>query len=317
MELNHETAMRLWNKSFGKETKAIDFAGRTIAKGAYNDRNSEFGWNVDHILPQCKGGKTADYNLMCCHILTNDEKANKFPAFRANNKTFEILKVENHYEISLVNKNKKEKHKVESRADKVNFYESASALRYLAQLRGTPSKPRFIGTVSIDLFNVHDFSVLDFIKKLFEEGNKVFDIKNEYYGPRLKIIIRNYDMPWKEDTANLLDKCILINTYLSQYFEPLKFFDSYRIIYKVDDFKNPEEFYKNCSQIDINTNYGLTITSFFSANQTGLFINELVRINTDAKEEMKEITYDGFASYDKIFIKLSDNLKKEVDQINK
>ena len=50
MDLNRETAMRLWNKSFGKDTKATDFAGRTIAKGAYNDRNSEFGWNVDHIL---------------------------------------------------------------------------------------------------------------------------------------------------------------------------------------------------------------------------------------------------------------------------
>ena len=72
--------MRLWNKSFGKETKVKDFTGRTIAKGAYNDRNSEFGWNVDHILPQSRGGKTADHNLVCCHILTNDEKADKFPA---------------------------------------------------------------------------------------------------------------------------------------------------------------------------------------------------------------------------------------------
>lgn len=44
MDLNRETAMRLWNKTFGKETKVQDFAGRTIAKGAYNDRNSDFGW---------------------------------------------------------------------------------------------------------------------------------------------------------------------------------------------------------------------------------------------------------------------------------
>ena len=99
MDLNRETAMRLWNKSFGKDTKAVDFAGRTIAKGAYNDRNSEFGWNVDHILPQSRGGKTADHNLVCCHILTNDEKADKFPGFVANNKRFTIIKVENHYEI--------------------------------------------------------------------------------------------------------------------------------------------------------------------------------------------------------------------------
>ena len=54
MDLNRETAMRLWNKTFGKETKVKDFTGRQIVKGAYNDRKSDFGWNVDHILPQSK-----------------------------------------------------------------------------------------------------------------------------------------------------------------------------------------------------------------------------------------------------------------------
>ena len=91
MDLNRETAMRLWNKTFGKETKVQDFAGRIIAKSAYNDRNSDFGWNVDHILPQSKGGVTADHNLVCCHIQTNDEKANKFPCFNANGNAFEIV----------------------------------------------------------------------------------------------------------------------------------------------------------------------------------------------------------------------------------
>ena len=104
MDLNRETAMRLWSKSFGKETKVKDFTGREIAKGAYNDRNSEYGWNVDHILPQSRGGKTADHNLICCHILTNDEKADKFPCFVANKLKFEIVKVENHYEIKQVAK---------------------------------------------------------------------------------------------------------------------------------------------------------------------------------------------------------------------
>ena len=97
MDLNRETAMRLWNKSFGKESKVKDFAGRIMAKGAYNDRNSEFGWNVDHILPQSKGGATADHNLVCCHIKTNDEKADSFPCFNANGVSYEIVKVQNHY----------------------------------------------------------------------------------------------------------------------------------------------------------------------------------------------------------------------------
>lgn len=69
-----------------KRAKAIDFSGRKIAKAVYNDRNSAYGWDVDHILPQARDGKTADYNLICCHILTNYEKADKFPCFKANKK---------------------------------------------------------------------------------------------------------------------------------------------------------------------------------------------------------------------------------------
>lgn len=77
----------------------LDFPGREIAKAAYNHRNSTYGWNADHILPQSRGGKTADYNLICCHILTNDEKADRFPCFKANERAFEIQKRQNHYEI--------------------------------------------------------------------------------------------------------------------------------------------------------------------------------------------------------------------------
>ena len=36
MDLNRETAMRLWVKTYGKETKVHDFAGRRMVKGAYN-----------------------------------------------------------------------------------------------------------------------------------------------------------------------------------------------------------------------------------------------------------------------------------------
>lgn len=43
MELNIETASRLWIKQFGKKQKTVYFFGRTIARGTYNDRNSESG----------------------------------------------------------------------------------------------------------------------------------------------------------------------------------------------------------------------------------------------------------------------------------
>ena len=89
-EISNDVQLLIWMN--GKESKAKDFTGRVMAKAAYNDRNSEFGWNLDHVLPQSRGGKTAEHNLICCHIKTNDEKADKFPGFKANGIAFEIIK---------------------------------------------------------------------------------------------------------------------------------------------------------------------------------------------------------------------------------
>ena len=158
--------MRLWCKSFGKATKATDFTGREIAKGAYNDRNSEYGWNVDHILPQSKGGKTADHNLICCHISTNDEKADKFPCFVANGIKFEIVKVENHYEIKRVINTEKQQKTVDTSA--VNFFDSAAGIRFFKKLKGKQNKARFVGSVLIRLQNVSNTAIIDFLmKKIF------------------------------------------------------------------------------------------------------------------------------------------------------
>ena len=143
MEINKETAIRLWVQEFGKKQKAIDFAGREIAKAAYNDRNSKFGWNVDHILPQSRGGKTADYNLICCHIQTNDEKADKFPCFKANAKEFEIQKRQNHYEI-IARSADQEKEEDEA----VNFLDVAQGLKCWKQCSSN-NKSAFAGYVKI------------------------------------------------------------------------------------------------------------------------------------------------------------------------
>ena len=229
MDLNRETAMRLWNKAFGKETKVKDFTGRIIAKGAYNDRNSEFGWNVDHILPQSRGGKTADHNLVCCHILTNDEKADKFPAFKANGINFEIVKVENHYEIKQITKETKKKKKVPEYDDTVNFMDSASGVRFFKRLKGIQNKPRFVGSVLIRIQNVSNTAVIDFIEKFLYEENILYSMASNYRNRETKIVAKNYNMPLKEDIAKLLDKCILLNTYLKCYFKPMNYIAQYDI----------------------------------------------------------------------------------------
>lgn len=304
MDLNRETAMRLWNKSFGKETKVIDFAGRTIVKGAYNDRGSDFGWNVDHILPQSKGGKTADHNLVCCHILTNDEKADKFPAFKANGITFEIIKVENHYELKRVD-NKAPKKKVVN-DDSVNFMDSASGIRFFKKLKGIQNKSRFVGSVLIRLENVTNTAVIDFIEKYLNEENVSYSIKNNYWNTETRIVAKNYNTPLKEDIAKLLDKCIVLNTYIKEYFVLMGYVKNYDIRYQVNCFENKQDIYLEAQKINFdNINGNLA---------NALFINALVYINTEAKdrEPNLDFKYYNYQKYDYTFTKLSRNLEKEV-----
>lgn len=304
MELNRETAMRLWNKTFGKETSAHDFTGRKIVKGAYNDRNSEFAWNVDHIYPQSKGGATNDSNLIVCHVLTNDEKANKFPCFTANKKKFEILKIQNHYEIKSLSNNKKEQ---QQQKDVADFLDSASGIRLFKNLKGIQNKPRFVGSVFIKLENVENIAIIDFIEKLFDEENISFSVSKNYYSTITTILLKNYDMPFKEDINNLLDKCIILNTYLSNYFKEKQLITSYEILFRVDSFAKKVDMYINDQTINFNN-----LRSNNCSNT--LFINEGVVINTDVSKDIKYDLQSEYYEYNYIYTNLKENLIKEASK---
>ena len=309
MDLNRETAMRLWNKSFGKDTKAVDFAGRTIAKGAYNDRNSEFGWNVDHILPQSKGGATADYNLICCHIKTNDEKADTFPCFTANGVAFEIVKVQNHYEIRPRSKETKHPQAVQ---ETIEFFDSAAGVRFFKKLKGVQNKKRFVGNVFVVLQNVANTAVVDFIEELFGDENITYSAKTNYSafysfgssvrGQNIQVKIRDYDMPQKENIAELLDKCVLLNTYLSSYFLECEYISGFDIYYRVDCFDDKSKMYgSNFESVD----------NLYLQPKNSMFVNELVLINTEAGEKVEKKPYTDYTEYNYVYTNLSKNLKKE------
>lgn len=295
MDLNRETAMRLWSKYFGKATKVVDFAGRTIAKGAYNDRNSEFGWNVDHILPQSKGGATADHNLVCCHIKTNDEKADKFPCFKANGIAFEIVKIQNHYEIKAKEDGKSN--------EQFNYYDASSGIRFFKSLKKIQSKERFVGTVFIKLFGLTNTAVIDFIDCLLEK--EYISVEGDCTrNDDIVVIVRNNYMPLKVETAELLDKCVLLNTYLSGYFEPCGYVESFDIYFRIDSFNDNFSMYEELD--DINTNSILR-----NYNQNSLFVNGLVLENTEAGDKVTKQANSEYTEYNFIFTKLSENLKKE------
>ena len=309
MDLNRETAMRLWNKYFGKDTKAVDFAGRTIAKGAYNDRKSEFGWNVDHILPQSKGGATADYNLICCHIKTNDEKADTFPCFSANGIAFEIVKVQNHYEIRQKSKEPKQHKAVQ---ETIDFFDSAAGVRFFKKLKGVQNKKRFVGNAFVVLQNVTNTAVVDFIEELFGDENITYSAKTNYSafysfgssvrGQNIQVKITNYDMPQKENIAELLDKCVLLNTYLSSYFLECEYISGFDIYYRIDCFDEKSKMYSSNFE---------SVDNPYQQTKNSLFVNELVLINTEAGEKVEKKPYTEYTEYNYVYTNLSKNLKKE------
>ena len=305
--------MRLWNKSFGNCNMVKDFAGRTIAKGAYNDRNSKCGWNVDHILPQSKGGVTADHNLVCCHILTNDEKADRFPCFTANAIAFEIIKVQNHYEIRRKNNIVEES----SQRQSINFYDSAAGIRFFKSLKGIQNKNRFVGTVVIYMYSVSNGALLEFLEEIFDTENIRFNkftswndgsfiLQKNYYPENIKMVIGNYDMPRQSDMSELLDKCVLTNTYLSHYFLPMGYLSGFDIYYRADCVDRATFFEPNLE--DQNHTH-------FTQHFNSMFVNDLVLENTEAGKKVYQSIYyhSEYIEYNFVYSDLQKNLDKEVN----
>ena len=109
-------------------------------------------------------------------------------------------------------------------------------------------------------------------------------------------------MPQKENTTELLDKCVLLNTYLSSYFLECGYIRGFDIYYRVDCFDDKSKMYGfNFESVD----------NFYSQTKNSMFINELVLINTDAGEKVEKNPYSEYTEYNFVFTNLSKNLKKE------
>ncbi len=313
MELNRETAMRLWNKTYGKATKALDFSLRAIAKGAYGDRNSEFGWNVDHILPVSQGGKTNDSNLIITNIKTNDEKADKFPCFKANEIKFEIIKVQNHYEIREVDKTNNRKKEEDDST--INFFDSAAGINFYKKLKGIQNQPRFVGSVLIRLKNIKNTAVVDFIEKFLDAENISYNLRSNYKSSETRIIAKNYNMPLKEDINALLDKCVLLNTYLSCYFKPNGDIEEFDIHYRVDHFAEKQKMYLEAQKIDTMRAGPIDWSFTGQAKFWGtLLINKLVVVNTECEINKNDVVDEEWMFHNFIYKELAKNLEKEVSR---
>lgn len=147
--------------------------------------------------------------------------------------------------------------------------------------------------------------MVDFIENFFDEENISYSLSQNYCSTETLITAKNYNMPTQDEIGTLLDKCVLLNTYMEYYFRSMEYIDSYEILFRVDCFKEKREMYLKAQNISFGS------PSYKLSNS--LFINELVIINTEAKEKVKPNQYGEYTEYGYIFTKLKENLIKEVE----
>lgn len=74
----------VWNKAFVQNNNdpnmfRKDYAGAWIRKSDYGNRDSEYGWEIDHLYPESLGGSDDLSNLMPLHWKNNVSKGDNYP----------------------------------------------------------------------------------------------------------------------------------------------------------------------------------------------------------------------------------------------
>lgn len=77
----------VWNKGirvdgYDPDMYRQDFAGAWISRDAYGDADSIFGWEIDHVYPQSRGGQHHFVNLRPMNIRNNRSKGDDYPQYR-------------------------------------------------------------------------------------------------------------------------------------------------------------------------------------------------------------------------------------------
>ena len=151
---------------------------------------------------------------------------------------------------------------------------------------------------------------VEFIKELFNQDNVIFSPLSSQY--RNDIIIADYDLFSKSDVSNLLDKCVLLNTYLSNYFVPKGDIITYSIYFTVKHFEKGKDMF---AHIDFDELKRLALLP----GKSTVYIDSEAALNSKAQNYISRLTpavigYKKFYEYNFIFKNLADQLKAELNK---
>lgn len=78
---------QVWNKAIvveGYDSQNIrkDACGAWILRTQYGFRDSDYGWEIDHVFPEALGGDDELSNLRAMHWENNVSKADDYPSYR-------------------------------------------------------------------------------------------------------------------------------------------------------------------------------------------------------------------------------------------
>lgn len=237
-------AFWFWRHTYGESTVAQDFAGRIIAKGAYQDRNSEYGWDIDYTWPPKRSRYIRE---KCCNIRTIEERKNKFPCFKANGIAFETVQVGSKAIPFYYIRRKYDN----AATEPGTFYDGIQGCIYLKKLREERNKKFLAGSIVINMYNLTDISLVDFVAKMFEDANVTFHEKEFYDSQKdvtdkitqVRVSVHNLDSTVRR--SELLNRCTCLDTYFRYLFLEEKTVSRYNIYYRLDSYESKLEMSRN------------------------------------------------------------------------
>lgn len=98
MMTDEEKKEYCWNhaqivKGYDKDTIRKDVCGAWIFKEHYGLRDSEFGWEIDYVIPVIMGGDDFEQNLRALHWKNNESKGDDYPVYESIIRAYGIKNV--------------------------------------------------------------------------------------------------------------------------------------------------------------------------------------------------------------------------------